>query len=100
VKYLLLLLLLTGCASVQLTEEEIEEREYYEQERALAYLQWKKGCAAGNGIVFAYKPWTMCRRDNCIPHKRDWDYDYARERPKLGNTYTCVSRAQLRNIFR
>ncbi|MEK0326479.1 MAG: hypothetical protein QQN63_12335 [Nitrosopumilus sp.] len=83
-----------------LTEEQIEEQEYYEQERVLAYLQWKKWCISGDGVIFAYKPWKICRGGDCIPSKWDWRYDFDRERPMFGNSYTCVSRTRMREIMR
>ena len=95
----LLLTVLVGCASAPLTEEQIEEREYYEQERVLAYLQWKTQCLAYDGLIFAYKPWKPCRGGDCIPSKREWRYDFDRERPMFGNSYTCVSRTRMREIM-
>ena len=99
-KYLPLLLLLISCASAPLTEEEREELEYYEQERALAYLQWKANCLSGDGVIYTYKPWRLCRGNNCIPSKWDWRYDFDRDRPMLGNSYQCVSRRQMQDILR
>ena len=99
-KYLLLLLLLTACASAPLTEEEREELEYYEQERVLAYEQWKKSCISRKRIIFVYNPWKPCRSGDCIPSKWDWRYDFDRERPMIGNAYQCISRTQIQEIFR
>ena len=97
---LILLMLLAGCAGVPLTEEQREEKEYYEQERGLAWEQWKAWCLSGNGVIYAYNPWKPCRRKNCIPSKWDWNYDFTRDRPALGNAYQCVTRTQLREILR
>ena len=100
---LLLMILLVGCASVPLTEEQIEEKEYWEQERQIAYLQWRDSCISpdgANGVIYVYKPFKMCRGRNCIPNKWDWRYDFDRERPMLGNAYMCISRAQMREIMR
>jgi len=100
VKYLPLLLLLTACVSTPLTEEQVEERAYYEQERQLAYEQWRANCISKNGVIYVYDPWRVCRGNNCIPHKWDWRYDFDRERPMHGNAYQCITRAQLREVMR
>ncbi len=99
----LLIVLLVGCAGEPLTEEQIFEKEYEEQERKIAYLSWKEWCLSSdgaNGVIFAYKPMSPCRGNNCIPHRWDWRYDFERERPMVGNTYKCISRPQLREIMR
>ena len=101
-KYLLILLL-TACVSTPLTEEQVFEREYWEQERQLAYVQWKAWCLSPdglNGVIYAYKPMSLCRSGNCIPRKWDWRYDFDRERPMHGNAYKCITRADMREIMR
>ena len=99
-KFLLLLFLLASCVSVPLTEEQIEEREYYEQERVLAYEQWKSNCTSGGKMIFGKNPWKLCRSGDCIPSKWDWRYDFDKERPMVGNAYQCVTRSQMREILR
>ena len=97
----LLLILLVGCAGAPLTEEQIEEREYWEQERVLAYLQWEAQCKANRNVILIYKASRTCRNHKgCIPTKWDWRYDFDKERPRHGNAYKCISRAQLRDILR
>ena len=98
-KYLPLLFLLVACSSVPLTEEQLEERAYEEQERVTAYEQWKVNCIANNRVIYVYDPWMPCRGNDCIPSKWDWRYDFYRERPMVGNTYQCVTREKMQSIF-
>ena len=98
-KYLLILLL-TACVSTPLTEEQVFEREYWEQERQLAYVQWKTNCTSGGKMIFGKNPWKLCRSGDCIPSKWDWRYDFDRERPMHGNAYKCITRADMREIMR
>ena len=103
VKYALVLLMILsfgGCASEPLTEEQREEKEYWEQERQLAYLQWKTNCIVQRKIVFIYNAISPCSGRDCIPRRWDWRYDFDRERPMHGNAYQCISRADLREIMR
>ena len=93
-KYLLILLL-AACVSTPLTEEQVFEREYAEQERQMAYLQWKANCLSSDGIIYVYKPWRLCRGRNCIPNKWDWRYNFDKDRPMLGNSYQCITRSQM-----
>ena len=102
-KLLLILLpitLFSGCASVPLTEEEIFQREYEENDRKLQYKRWEKACHDADMIIYADKPSRVCRRKGCIPHKWDWRWDDEHERPKIGNSYTCVSRRQMQEALR
>ena len=98
---LLAILVIASCApSVPLTEEQLEEKEYAEQDRRLAYFRWEAACFANRRVVYAYNPQRPCgNRRGCVPHKWDWDYDFERERPRVGNIYTCVSREQLRRAL-
>jgi len=68
---LLLLLLLAGCAS-QLTEAELELRQYEEQERVIAYRHWQQACLDAGGHVFINNPIRPCHTIECIPDKHDW----------------------------
>ena len=97
-KYLLLLLIV-GCASEPLTEDEEFAREYEEADRKVRYAKWEKDCLAGGGIIYSNNPHKPRIGENHIPHRRDWRYDSKREQPSLGNAVICISRGQLRDIF-
>ena len=90
-KYMLILLLLVGCAGEPLTEDEIFEKEYEEAVRKEAYVRWEKSCLAAKGIIFVYKASRPHRRGQ-VPREWDWKYNHEKERPALGNAYQCVSK--------
>ena len=71
---LLPLLLLCGCAT-QMTEAEREYREYFEQERVVAYRIWEQACHDAGGVIYVNNPHKPCIRSECIPHEVDWSHE-------------------------
>ena len=98
-RYLILLLLLVGCAT-PLTEEEQFDKEYLENDRKAQYERWREWCLSSKHVIHGNNPTRSCRGRDCIPHKWDWDWDHERERPKLSNAYQCVNRRQLEEMMR
>ena len=93
-------LLLVGCAA-NLTEEEIFQRDYEENDRKAQYVRWEKWCLDGGGVVYSDNPSRPCMsKRNCIPHRWDWRYDSESERPSLGNNVLCLSRSQMDEVLR
>ncbi len=97
---LLLISVLSGCASAPLTEEEKEEKEYIEQDRKNRYIAWEEDCSARGGVIFSYKPSRTCRRRGCVPDRFDWRWDEKRERPSVGNRIQCLSKSQANRVLR
>ena len=95
----LILLLLVGCASEPLTEEEQFQREYDENDRKVHYIKWEKECRAAGMVVYGNNPIKQRLNKDKIPHRWDWSYNTKMERPDLGNSYVCVTRDQLRSIL-
>lgn len=99
-KQLLPLLVLFGCAT-PMTEEQREEREYKEQERKIAYVEWERRCNEKGWVVYTYDPVKHCRkRKGCIPHRWDWQYDAEKDGPKATNRTVCVPPQALREVLR
>ena len=94
-RFLPLLLLVVGCTPTPLTEREIEEREYIEQDRRNLYIEWEKRCLEAGGIIFMDNPVKPCHsRRNCIPHRFDWQPD------RNLNSVQCVSKQAMREFLR
>ena len=93
-RFLPLLLLVVGCTTTPLTEREIEEREYIEQDRRNLYIEWEKMCLEAGGIIFMNNPIKPCHLRGCIPHAMDW-------KPGGGlNSVQCVSKQAMREYLR
>lgn len=95
----LILLLLVGCASEPLTEEEQFQREYDENDRKVRYRAWEKQCTDAGMVVYGNHPVRPRLNSDRIPHEWDWSYNTKMERPDLGNSYICITRDQLRGIL-
>ena len=96
-KYLILLLLLVGCASAPLTEDEVFDRAYAEADRKNMYVIWSESCIAQNGVVYSLDALSRWKH---VPRKWDWDYDGEKERPSLGNSVVCMSEYEVREMAR
>lgn len=71
----MMLVLLAGCGS-QLTEAELEYRQYVEQERVVAYRAWRDACVRLGGTLYVDNPIKPCRKSTeCIPDRHDWSHD-------------------------
>ena len=92
-----MLFLLVSCAA---SEEDQLMQEYRETERINLYLQWKEACKQAGMVIFAHRPYRACRRSSCIPSRWDWDWDFEHDRPRAGNSYRCVTHADIDAIMR
>ena len=99
-KKLCILLLLAGCASAPLTEDERFKREYEEADRINLYIMWEQQCRESGGVIFSYDVRHCVATGRCKPSKWDWKYDSKRERPYFGNRIVCMSPSAVREIFR
>ena len=88
------LILLCSCASEPLTQEQIEEKEYIEEDRKIRYVAWEKAC---EGVIFED---NISGKRRGIPHRRDWRWDEKRDSPHISNNIHCVSQEQMRQILR
>ena len=98
-RHLIPLLILTGCASEPLTEEEQFQREYEEADRKVQYQRWEKDCLTSGGIIYADNPARICRKKGCVPNRRDWRWDDKRERPAIGNSVRCLTQSQINDLM-
>ena len=98
--FTLLALLVGGCASAPLTEQEQFDKDYKEADRKNIYIMWEAECLANKGVIYSYDISRMCHIGKCIPHRRDWSYNSKRERPSTGNRVVCVSQRQIDEMLR